>query len=84
MAEHRVGARQKPLELATGRAVFTHLMVERLQPGDIRVLASRSARRNLSRQCQRRSPEGKRLSGGNLNKTISVDHLCRSTGAGPS
>ena len=66
MAAHRVGARQEPHTLATGRDIFTHPMVEWRQPGDSRVLAARSARRNLSRQRQRRSPEGKKLSDGNL------------------
>lgn len=91
MAAHRVGARQKPHTLATGRDIFTHPMVEWRQPGDSRVLAARSARRNLSRQRQRRSPEGKKLSDGNLNKTASVEpwnretvEPCHSAGAGTS
>lgn len=81
MAEHRVGARQKPHKLATGRDVFAHLMVEWLQPGDSRVLAARPAKRNLSRPRQRRSPEGKRLSDDNLNKTDSMEQ-CHCAGAG--
>lgn len=83
MAEHRVGARQKPHKLATGRDVVTHLMVEWLQPGDSRVLAAQPAKRNLSRQRQRRSLEGKRLSDGKLNKTASTEQ-CHSAGAGIS
>lgn len=78
-----VGARQKPHMLSTGRDIFTHPMVEWWQPGDSRVLAAWPARRNLSRQRQRRSPEGKKLSDGNLNKTASVE-LCHCAGAGTS
>lgn len=83
MAEHRVGARQKPHKPATGRDIFTHLEVEWLRSGDSRVLAARPAKRNLSRQRQRRSLEGKRLSDGNLNKTASMEQ-CHSAEAGTS
>lgn len=61
MAELRVGGRQKPYKLTTGRGIFTHLTVQWLQPRDSRVLAAELARRNLSRRRQARSLEGGKL-----------------------